>query len=336
MGSELQGQLWRFGNGGFEQIHTETPAVDVEDLAIGDDGTIWLATSDDGLRRVDPASGESRALRHVPSDPASLASRGVFALHLDRQGDLWIGTSGGLDRLAAGETSFEHVLGPHDLPSSAVLAIAEGPRRLWLATNRGLVSIDTDVARRGVPIEERRLEVAVWDLGDGVGNLEFNRGAVLRARDGRLLFGGDRGITRFRPEEIQRSSYRPPIRLEKVTVIDRRGERDLDPASGPLEIASGVSSFTVELGTIDFSSPPRNRFALRLVGVDPDWIELGTRRVATYVDVPPGRYTLRARVSNADGIWSEQQLEVPLVVVLLSIGRRSFWSPARWRLSFRC
>ena len=310
------GQLWRFENGGFEKIHDEVPAVDVEDLAVGDDGTIWLGTSDDGLRRIDPVSGETRALRHVPSDPTSLASRGVFTLHIDRQGDLWIGTTRGLDRLAVGGDSFEHVLGPHDLPSSGVLAIQEGPRRLWLATNRGLVSIDLELTRRGASAGQRRHAVAVWDLSDGVGNLEFNRGAVLRARDGRLLFGGDRGITRFRPEEIQGSTYRPPVRLEQVTVVDRRGVRNLDPAtSGPIEIAPGVSSFTVELGTIDFSSPSRNRFALRLVGVDPDWIELGTRRVATYVDVPSGRYTLRARVSNADGVWSEQQVEVPLVVV---------------------
>ena len=310
------GQIWRLENGGFERVHREVPAVEVEEMAIAVDGTIWLGTSDDGLRRIEPVSGETRALRHVPSDPASLASRGVFALHLDQRGDLWVGTTRGLDRLASSGDTFEHVLGPQDLPSSAVLAIQEGPRRLWLATNRGLVSVDKDLARRGLSAEERRRAVAIWDLDDGVGNLELNRGAVLRARDGKLLFGGDRGITRFRPEEIRRSTYRPPIRLEKVTAVDRRGVRNLDPvASGPIEIAPGVSSFTVELGTVDFSSPPRNRFAMRLVGVDPDWIELGTRRVATYVGVPPGHYTLRARVSNADGVWSAGQLELPLVVV---------------------
>ncbi|MEM7477084.1 MAG: YigZ family protein, partial [Planctomycetota bacterium] len=102
-------------------------------------------------------------------------------------------------------------------------------------------------SRDEVSAEERQAAVTVWDLDDGVGNLEFNRGAMLGDRKGRLLFGGDRGVTRFRPEAIEPSAYRPPIRLEGVTVVSRRGTRRLDLVPADLlEIGPEVTSFTVE------------------------------------------------------------------------------------------
>ncbi len=318
------GKLWiltyrngilRFDHDRFEMIYDE-PGQGVEDLAVDDAGHLWLGTGEDGLRHIDPATGKARAFRCSPADPRSLSGCGIVSLLVDSTGALWVGTTRGLDRLADDDEHFEHVLGPRDLPSSAVLAILEGPRRLWLSTNRGLVSIEKDIARRSIGAKPPPHAVTVWDQQDGVGNLEFNRGAALSSRDGRLLFGGDRGITRFAPLEIERSTYRPPIRLDGLTLITRHGAHWLEPVPGePIEIAPDVTSITFELATIDFTSPPGNRFALRLVGIDPEWIDLGTRRSATYAGVPPGRYTLLARVSNADGVWNDESLEVPLSVL---------------------
>ena len=43
-----------------------------------------------------------------------------------------------------------------------------------------------------------------------------------------------------------------------------------------------------------------------LEGFDPEWIDAGTRRVAFYTNIPPGRYTFRVRACNNDGIWNEE------------------------------
>ncbi len=298
-----------------ERIFHE-PGATVEDLVIHQTGLIWLATGDDGLRRVDPTSGVVHAFRHDPSDPSKLSANGVFSLFIDSRDQLWVGTTSGLDRLAEDGESFGHILGPDDLPSSAVLAILEGPQRLWLTTNRGLVSIDKEAAHTAGWQKSQSDSVTTWTIEDGIGNQEFNRGAKFRDREGRLYFGGDRGITHFQPRDIQPSTYRPPIRLGGLTLVSDRGTRRLEPEpEQTIEIAPDVTSFTFELATIDFSHPPANRFALKLVGVDSEWIDLGTRRAITYAGTPPGRYTLTARVSNSDQVWNERHLEVPLVVV---------------------
>jgi hypothetical protein len=40
----------------------------------------------------------------------------------------------------------------------------------------------------------------------------------------------------------------------------------------------------------------------RLEGFDDDWLEMGTRRVAYYTNIPPGSYRFRVMTSNSDGV----------------------------------
>ncbi|MEM7583331.1 MAG: two-component regulator propeller domain-containing protein [Acidobacteriota bacterium] len=307
--------LFRWVAGQLTEIAVE-PGFWVEDLAIQADGRIWLGGREQGLRRVDPTTLRVEAFQHDPTDPDSLVDCGIFSLRADRRDDLWIGTNCGLVRRPASGGSFLHVVGPENLPSSTVLAIVEGPQRFWLSTNRGLVSLDKEAARSaGNHLSEQPGALTVWGQEDGIGNLELNRGSVTRDRHGYLMFGGDRGITRFDPTTIETSTYRPPIRLESLALVSRDGSQKLTPPfDGPILIEPDVTSFTAELGTIDFSTT-HNRFALRLVGVDPDWIDLGTQRAATYAGVPAGRYRLTARVANRDGLWSDQTLDLELIVV---------------------
>src|SRR5439155_9287585 len=45
-------------------------------------------------------------------------------------------------------------------------------------------------------------------------------------------------------------------------------------------------------------------FKYKLEGFDRDWVDGGTRRVAYYTNLRPGRYRFRVIASNNDGLWS--------------------------------
>ena len=45
--------------------------------------------------------------------------------------------------------------------------------------------------------------------------------------------------------------------------------------------------------------------AFKLEGFDADWVDAGTQRVASYTNLPPGRYTFRVKATNADGVANE-------------------------------
>ena len=66
------------------------------------DNVLWVGTREEGLLRLDVASGQWRRLTHDDADAGSLASDRIYALLLDGKGRLWVGTDGGLDLLAGG------------------------------------------------------------------------------------------------------------------------------------------------------------------------------------------------------------------------------------------
>ena len=64
-----------------------------------------------------------------------------------------------------------------------------------------------------------------------------------------------------------------------------------------------------------FDAPERVRFRYRLEGLDADWVEAGTRRMAFYSYVPPGNYRFRVIACNSDGVWSETGANLGLTVL---------------------
>jgi signal transduction histidine kinase len=52
----------------------------------------------------------------------------------------------------------------------------------------------------------------------------------------------------------------------------------------------------------------------RLEGADSDWFFAGTNRRVMYANLAPGRYVLHVRGSNSDGVWSEKELAIPMVI----------------------
>ena len=66
-----------------------------------------------------------------------------------------------------------------------------------------------------------------------------------------------------------------------------------------------MTTFAFEFAALGFCSPTGSRYAVWLEGWDDGWVEIGDRRLATYTNLPPGRYTFRVRASDADGVWGE-------------------------------
>ena len=61
--------------------------------------------------------------------------------------------------------------------------------------------------------------------------------------------------------------------------------------------------------------PDQVRFRYRIDGLEPDWIEAGTQRVAHYGYLPPGRYRFRVAASHGDGRWSPEEAALAFVVL---------------------
>jgi len=136
-------------------------------------GAMWVATQGQGLWRVTPKADGSASTVAVATMRDGLASEAVQALLEDREGNLWVGTPGGLQRLSPHRVTPRRDLGvaralestpdgsmwvgtssglmrftggdsrlyteADGMPGSVVLALHAGPRgELWIATELGV------------------------------------------------------------------------------------------------------------------------------------------------------------------------------------------------------
>jgi diguanylate cyclase (GGDEF)-like protein len=273
-------------------------------------GVIWVGTDGGGLNYLDEQSGAWMHLHHDAENPQSLSANTVYALHVDFRGRLWAGTRGGLDlvanwMLATNAAAAPLVTPAAGLPQTAIYGIeSDFNGFLWLSTSQGLIrySPETGNVRR-------------YRESHGLQGEEFNFGAAHTGDDGTLYFGGSNGFNAFHPDALERNEIPPPLAVTSVSVMNE----PLD-TPGPYELLTGIELgyaddvVTLDIAALDFTAPDANRFAYRLEGFDADWIDVGNQRRITYTNLDGGRYTLRVRAANSDGVWNEQGIEIPVAV----------------------
>lgn len=276
-------------------------------LAEDGSGRIWVG-GDAGLFQVPPGARRLRALPRHESE--ALPELPVIGLLVDRRGQLWVDSNGGLFRLrdaTAATPAFEpvglaHGLGPREFGAN-LLEDAQG--RLW--TQRGMLD----------PQSGSRYALTAADGAD-IGTGWFRSYTALP--DGRLLFGGSTGLLVVEPARFMPWADQPPLAITELRVAGR-------PAPLPrneLVLQAGQRSVALEFAALDFSSPMRNRYRYRLEGLDDDWTEVSAAaRVLGYANLSPGDYRLRVQGSNRVGVWSPHELSLPLRVL-------PAWWQSRW------
>lgn len=126
----------------------------ISDLHEGKDGTIWVATIDRGINRInrkaglngkDPTISFTR-YEHNPADPRTISSNQAMDVFEDHEGSLWIGTLHGLNRFDK-RTGYCTRLYTHDAHRRGTISSNQISQRainedkhgnLWIGTSNGL------------------------------------------------------------------------------------------------------------------------------------------------------------------------------------------------------
>jgi signal transduction histidine kinase/ligand-binding sensor domain-containing protein/DNA-binding response OmpR family regulator len=278
-------------------------------------GRIWLGT-DDGLYLFDPVTESFRIYRNDPVQATSLSINGIKSICPDPDEPgryLWLGTDGGgLNHFDMEHEIFRHFTEKDGLPNNVVYGILPDERGdLWLSTNRGLSRFNRETET-----------FKNYDIHDGLQSNEFNTGAFFKSKSGELFFGGINGINYFFPATIADNPYPPPTAITGLKILNRSVSHTDDNSilSKPITetevitITSRQDIITFEFAALDYSAPEKNQYAYKLEGFNKEWIYSGTNRSATFTNLRPGNYTFRVRGSNNDGLWSEHEASVILII----------------------
>lgn len=274
----------------------------VEDRA----GNLWVGTGGGGLDKFDRATGKFTVFRHDPDDPYSLSGDIVISLYEDRAGVLWIGTfEGGLNKFDPATETFTAYTEKDGLPNSTIYGILEDDSAcLWLSTINGLSRFD--------PASKTFKN---YDIKDGLQSNEFSVRSYFESKAGQMFFGGIEGLTVFDPAQVTDNPFVPPVVLTAFHKFNEplALEQSLQQLSEiDLSYQDYVISF--EFAALDYTDPSENQYAYKLEGFDPDWVQAGSRRFASYTNLEGGNYVFRVQGSNNDGVWNEEGLAVRLKV----------------------
>ncbi|MBL8112762.1 MAG: response regulator [Acidobacteria bacterium] len=304
--STTEAGLQSLRNGRFEPFlvegHGQPKAVRavLEDTA----GTLWLGTADRGLLET-----RDGALVRVWNRASGLAGDNVFALKEDG-GSVLVGTHDGLSRIRGDRSS--SATSAHGLPVSAVFQILDDGRgAFWLTSNAGLVRVARASLEAVLDGRATRLEAELFGKADGMGTDQCNgntQPAGARLRDGRLAIPTAGGLTLVDPADLHRNTVPPPVLLGSVVVDGQR----LAPGTRTLPWTS--ERFEFHYDGLSLLQPERVTFRYRVDGLDRDWVDAGSRRVALYNSLPPGRRTFRVEARNNDGVWSTAEASVSFVL----------------------
>ena len=300
-GPNIAGGLYLFRDGTFVHYRTSDGLVADDVRLITEDrhGALWIGTTG-GLSRFKDGKFSNYTTEH------GLSHNYVRDVYEAADGSLWIGTyGGGLNRMKDGK--FSQVTTKDGLFDNIVSRILEDKRgNLWMSCNRGIFRVRLAELNDFADGKTKSITSIPYGVGDGMRSSETNGGnqpAGWKTADGRLWFPSLKGVVVIDPEKI--NPLPPPVVIEKV-IADQRAVEVSGSFSSNVEISPGHGDLELHYTALSYTAPEKIRFKYRLDGYDKDWIEAGSRRVAYYTGLPPGRYRFHVMAANNDGIWNDQ------------------------------
>lgn len=303
---------------------------------------LYVGTNGGSLNIIDL---NTRILKHIDAH----INKWVRALHMDHTGRLWIGTSEGtfyydVDRgqvlnvdLGIGgyfpincfeevnnnmfigtssglveydmkkNTNVEVDLGKN-LESKNIMTLAFGiDQSLWFTTPKNLSRLNL-----------KTRHIRTYTTFDGFHIGEFRYGSVYKNPSGQLLFGGDNGIIKVDPMQVNMQQYHiQPIYFTELNINNKfidynslpKSRNVLDASLSQatrLRLSYKDNSFTLYFSAQEYASPQKVNYSYRLTGYDNNWHHTDASNAkATYASLPPGRYTFEVR-----GYFNEENNDV--------------------------
>ena len=279
-------------------------------------GHVWIGTDGGGLNVWDVKTRRLYYYKRDAKQLDSLSADTIYSILVDDTGGVWIGTrGGGLDHVvnpaeAPTQLRFTNISEAQGLPNNSVYGLrADGMGNIWVSTNFGIARIDPRTLDAEHPVIQR------FHRLHGLQGEEFNFGAHYRDRSGKLFFGGAAGFNAFYPEVLEFNERPPQVMLTQFLKLNEPGVPGVpEERINRVSLSHKEDVITLKFAALDFADPRANRYEYKLEGFDDDWVRADERRAATYTNLPGGRYVFRVRATNSDGVWSTQNIALPIDV----------------------
>ncbi|HEU4471490.1 MAG TPA: histidine kinase, partial [Flavisolibacter sp.] len=331
-------------------------------------GYLYFSSRWNGIYRYHPVSGKTDHYTAEPSSPVKLHSNRVIDMIEYKPGVLMV--MGGdklpyLLDLNKGETKEIKTSQPVDDLNSFETVLRDGQGRFWIGTYRSGLACYTDKGDSfsvkrffvdgGTPTHRISQMIMEGDhtlvMGTDMGLLLFDTRtgrerlftardglkedevwqSLYQAPDGEIILGRNGSFTSFFTSQLVPDTVPPSIVMTSLKVLDKEWIDSINPNfTKQLTLSHDQNLIGIEFASLNFINTESNRYAYKLEGIDRDWVYSGSRRYVSYGALPPGRYTLKIRAANGDGLWTPEPYSLSITI------RPPFWQTTLFYLLVAC
>jgi signal transduction histidine kinase len=186
---------------------------------------------------------------------------------------------------------------------------------IWIGTTVGVDALDPKTGN-----------IRRFSASEGMDRSGYYIGSAALDAEGQIYFGGLRGLLVFHPDRLPKIQSPPKALLTRLVLNNAPVPlRHSDPHSPlvqdiglteALTLPHTVSSLSIGFAALNLANPDSIRYRYRLDGFDSDWIDSSSAsRLATYTNLPAGRYDFRVLATDAEGRLAgpERRLSIRLL-----------------------
>ncbi len=281
---------------------------------------VWFANQTTGVGVFENDS----TVRYF-SKKEGLASDDVRSLAEDQFGNLWIGSTGGLNVIPLYGKSFE----VHSIPSSELSSaniyqlVADAENHIWVGTEKGLdrLKIDTTLTI---------LESTHFGSDEGFTGVETNLNAVCLDKANNLWFGTVDGLFRYLSRADVKNKTAPILNFKEVSLhyisLSNTTYDSLYSNGLAIQFDHDENHLTFDFLGITQTIPAKVKYKWRLVGLEKDWSPPAKRNSVTYSNLAPGKYTFEVLSANENEVWNTEPLRFEFEI------KAPFWQKGWFRV----
>lgn len=265
----------------------------IQDIYEDKNGIYWVGTFlGGGLIKIDPFSKTIHTYKSNDdtNEKNNVNMNSIRSISEDNHGNLWIGTSYGLNKFDKKSEVFTSYTKKNGLNNNTiygvVLDIYGNP---WMSTNNGISMIDVD-----------NNTIVNLTITDGLQGNEFNGKAYYRSKKGELFFGGINGLNIFYPDEIVKKQYTPNIVFDGFEVDGNKYSNIDNNKFKHYENRVRIKYFVP-----DYKNDSQIQYEYKLEGLSEEWTSVNNNEVI-FNKLDPGKYNFKIKYTNKSGYVSDE------------------------------
>lgn len=284
---------------------------DLGRIAALGDSCLWILNNDE-LIKTDLNLFENIVEK---SFSENIYNSRLLSILITGKNTLWLGLNNGLIKYNAKTKDYNYFEIKTNKSYPLINLLSDNDGNIWASSISAILKFSPE-----------KKEFEIYPSGDEIPVSRFMSNCCFNRSNGNLIFGGHDGFIEFFPSNITKADYLPSLQFTKLLISNLeinpgmvlKEKKILEKEiafTKSLKLDYSNNSFSLEFSSLHFGNRNGIRYAYMLDGFEQDWNYInGSIGLATYSNLKSGKYTMRIKGTNYDGVWNPNETTLNIII----------------------